>query len=152
MKIPVDINVKKRCITEEDRLKACDIADGEAFTYDINGTMTIGKGFIKLNYEENDGISVEETLYGKNRRIVAVKKENAMLFTLFYEVGTRCSCFFSNDDKDGYVRVETNSLEVDLSEMGGCIHTDYVSEIVGAGVERVDLTLSITPSGKFLKS
>ena len=152
MKIPVDITIKKRCITEEARVRACDIAEEEVYSYTLEGTMAITKDAVKLNYVENDGVSIEETIQKSQRRTVAVSRMGEMLFTLVYEPCTPYSCFFDADGKNGIVRVVTKKLESDLSALGGALHVEYVSEIVGAGAERVDLTLSVAPKNEYLTS
>ena len=152
MKIPVDINIQKRCITEETRIRACDVAENENYSYTIEGTMTVRKGYIKLNYTENDGVSIEEVLQKDKRRTVTVLRMGEIMFTLVYEPGVPYTCFFNADGKNGMVRVNTKKFENGLSELGGSIHVEYISEIVGAGAERVDLKISVAPKDGFLAS
>ena len=152
MKIPVNINITKKTLPELKRIRACDNADGDEYVSDYEGTMTIVKNEIKLNYIDHDNVSVEETIRDGKCRFLTISAAGRVMASLAFEQGKSFICYFPTGEHADFVRIDTKKFESFLTKDGGYIYVEYLSEVPEYGAERYELTMRISPTGKFLRS
>lgn len=152
MKIPVNIKMKKTSITEQRRIRACDNAEGDEFTSECEGEMEISGSNIVLRYKDHDDVFVEDTFKDGRCRFLTIYSGSQVMASLAFEEGRSFICYFPTGERADFVRIETKKLEVRLTEDGGYVHAEYVSEIPENGAERYGLTMRVSPTGKYLRS
>ena len=152
MKIPVSIKISKKSITEQRRVRACDNAEGDEYFSEYEGTMTINEMETVIGYTDHDGVYVEETFKDGKCRFLTIYSDNQVMASLAFEEGKSFICYFPTNDRADFVRIETKKLEIKLTEDGGYVHIEYVSEVPENGAERYELTMRVAPTGKYLRS
>ncbi|MBQ7646460.1 MAG: DUF1934 family protein [Clostridia bacterium] len=152
MKIPVNIKITKKFITEQRRVRACDNAESEEFVSEFEGTMTLNGRDIVLGYNDHDDVRIEDTFRDGKCRFLTICSGRQVMVSLAFEEGKSFICYLPTNERADFARIETKKLDIDLGEDGGTVHIIYVSEVPENGAERYDVTISVAPAGKFLRS
>ena len=114
--------------------------------------MTLTKNRIRLNYFDSENVSIEETIEDDKCRFLTIVSSGKVMASLVFEQGKSVTCYFPTADYADFVRIDTKKLKSELTKDGGYIYVEYLSEVPEYGAERYELTMRISPLGKYLYS
>ena len=109
---------------------------------------------LQLQYIENEdsGFGGTKTTVSLCGDLVSVNRSGVLKSHMIFEEGKIHNCIYDTGVFPMQLRINTKSLECDISELGGKLNIDYTVEIVGNVAEQSRLTLSVSPDNSVLTS
>ena len=154
MKIPVNINIKTERLTNGGAPFGADGTETELIESKTSGVMKKSGDMLQLQYIENEdsGFGGTKTTVSLCGDLVSVNRSGVLKSHMIFEEGKIHNCIYDTGVFPMQLRINTKSLECDISELGGKLNIDYTVEIVGNVAEQSRLTLSVSPDNSVLTS